>query len=53
MHNYFYLCTLKMKYNTLTLPCGLRLIHLPAPGQQVTYCGYAIAAGTRHEMPGE
>ena len=42
-----------MKYNTTTLPNGLRIIHLPAPGQQVVYCGYAIAAGTRHELPGE
>ena len=42
-----------MKYNTTTLPNGLRIIHLPAPGQQVLYCGYAIAAGTRHELPGE
>ena len=42
-----------MKYNTTTLDNGLRLIHLPTPGQQVVYCGYAIAAGTRHELPGE
>lgn len=26
---------------------------MPAPGQQVAYCGFAIAAGTRHEQPGE
>ncbi|MCR5241337.1 MAG: insulinase family protein [Prevotella sp.] len=42
-----------MKYNCKTLPNGLRIIHLPATGQQVVYCGYAIAAGTRHELPGE
>ena len=51
--NFLYLCIPKMKYNTQTLPNGLRIIHLPAPGQQVVYCGYAIAAGTRHELPGE
>ena len=53
MMNFLYLCIPKMKYNTQTLPNGLRIIHLPAPGQQVVYCGYAIAAGTRHELPGE
>ena len=42
-----------MKYKCKTLPNGLRIIHLPATGQQVVYCGYAIAAGTRHELPGE
>lgn len=42
-----------MMYNCKTLPNGLRIIHLPATGQQVVYCGYAIAAGTRHELPGE
>ena len=42
-----------MEYNTQTLSNGLRVIHLSAPGQQVVYCGYAIAAGTRHELPGE
>ena len=42
-----------MKYNTTTLPNGLRIIHLPTPGQQVIYCGFAIAVGTRHELPGE
>ena len=41
------------QYNCKTLPNGLRIIHLPATGQQVVYCGYAIAAGTRHELPGE
>ena len=42
-----------MKYNTATLDNGLRVIHMPAPGHQVAYCGFAIAAGTRHELPGE
>ena len=42
-----------MKYNTATLDNGLRIIHIPAPGHQVAYCGFAIAAGTRHEQPGE
>lgn len=42
-----------MKYNTTTLPNGLRIIHLPTPGQQVIYCGFAIAVGTRHELPDE
>ena len=31
----------------------MRIIHMPAAGQQVVYCGYAIAAGTRHELPEE
>ena len=42
-----------MNYNTATLSNGLRVIHLHVPGQQVIYCGFAIAAGTRHELPGE
>ena len=41
-----------MKYNIKTLSCGLRVIHLPSPSP-VVYCGYQIAAGTRHELPGE
>ena len=41
-----------MSYNTATLSNGLRLIHLPSPSP-VLYCGYQIAAGTRHEQPGE
>ena len=41
-----------MRYNTATLPCGLRIIHLPS-ASPVVYCGYQIAAGTRHEQPGE
>lgn len=41
-----------MKYNTFTLPSGLRVIHLPAPSP-VVYCGFQIAAGTRHEFAEE
>ena len=41
-----------MEYNTTTLPNGLRIIHLPSTSP-VVYCGYQIAAGTRHEQPGE
>ena len=40
------------KYNTHTLPNGLRIIHLPTTSR-VVYCGYQIAAGTRDEGPGE
>ena len=40
------------KYNTHTLPNGLRIIHLPS-ASPVVYCGYQMAAGTRHEQPGE
>ena len=38
-----------MKYNTHTLVNGLRIIHLPDVSP-VVYCGYGIAAGTRHEL---
>ena len=41
-----------MKYNTYTLSNGLRVIHLPSTSP-VVYCGYEIAAGTRHEIPGD
>ncbi len=41
-----------MKYNTTTLNNGLRIIHLPS-SSPIVYCGYQIAAGTRHELPGE
>ena len=41
-----------MKYNTHTLPNGLRVIHLPSVSP-VVYCGYAVAAGTRDEQPGK
>ena len=35
--------------NTHTLTNGLRIVHTPSP-TGVTYCGYAIKAGTRHEL---
>ena len=41
-----------MKYNTATLPNGLRIIHLPSTSP-VVYCGYGIKAGTRNELQGE
>ena len=41
-----------MKYNTATLPCGLRLIHIPS-SSPVVYCGYVVAAGSRHERKGD
>lgn len=41
-----------MKYNTLTLPNGLRIIHRLS-SSPVVYCGYEINAGTRHEQAGE
>ena len=39
-------------YNTCTLSNGLRIIHLPV-ASPVVYCGYQIAVGSRHELPGE
>ncbi|MBR5655102.1 MAG: insulinase family protein [Prevotella sp.] len=41
-----------MEYNTATLPNGLRVIHRKDPSA-VIFCGYQIAAGTRHERPGQ
>lgn len=41
-----------MKYNTVTLSNGLRVIHCPS-ASPVVYCGYEVCAGTRDEMPGE
>lgn len=41
-----------IQYNTHTLSNGLRIIHAPSP-TQVTYCGYAIDAGTRDEAEDE
>ncbi len=41
-----------MKYNTITLDCGLRIIHLQS-ASPVVYCGYEICAGTRDEGEGE
>ena len=46
-----YFCS-EMKYNTVTLDNGLRIIHLPS-SSPVVYCGYQIRAGSRDEQPGE
>ena len=40
-----------MNYNTYTLTNGLRIIHLHSDAP-VVYCGYAVGAGTRDELPG-
>ena len=37
---------------TYTLPCGLRILLQPS-ASQVIYCGIAVRAGARHELPGE
>lgn len=39
-------------YNFHTLPCGLRMVHRPT-ASPVAYCGYAVDAGTRDELPDE
>lgn len=39
-------------YNIATIGNGLRIIHLPSTSP-VVYCGITIAAGSRHEAPGE
>ncbi|WP_028897154.1 pitrilysin family protein [Prevotella sp. HUN102] len=41
-----------MKYNTIRLENGLRIIHLPS-SSLVVYCGYGINAGTANEEAGE
>ena len=41
-----------MEYNTTKLSNGLRIIHLPS-ASPVVFCGYDIAAGTRHEQESE
>lgn len=41
-----------MEYLTHTLPNGLRMVHLPVDSP-VSYCGFAVGAGTRDEQPGE
>ena len=41
-----------MPCNTFTLPNGLRIIHTSSP-TNVAYCGYAVNAGTRDELPEE
>lgn len=40
------------QYETHTLPNGLRIISMRNMSE-VAYCGYAIKAGSRDEMPGE
>ena len=40
------------KFNTATLPGGLRVIHMPSTSP-VVYCGIGINAGSRQEMAGE
>ena len=37
-----------MDYCSYTLPNGLRLVHLPSDSP-VSYCGFAVNAGTRDE----
>lgn len=37
---------------THTLPCGLRIVASPSP-TDVVYCGIAVDAGTRDELPSE
>ena len=39
-------------YPTHTLANGLRIVLHPS-ASQVVYCGIAVGAGTRHELPGE
>ena len=41
-----------MPYSTITLTNGLRIIHAPSP-TDVAYCGFAVDAGTRDELPHE
>lgn len=41
-----------MEYNQHTLRNGLRIIHQPS-SSKVAYCGFAINAGTRDELPHE
>lgn len=41
-----------MEYNQYTLRNGLRIIHQPSLSK-VAYCGFAINAGTRDELPHE
>ena len=52
-----YLCGLihtrrKMDYIAHTLPNGLRMVHLPV-NSPVSYCGFAVNAGTRDENEDE
>lgn len=43
-----YLCSME----TITLDNGLRIVYAPSP-TNVVYCGIAVDAGTRDELPGE
>ena len=40
------------QFHTDTLSCGLRIISAPS-NSNVVYCGIAIDAGTRDELPDE
>jgi predicted Zn-dependent peptidase len=41
-----------MQYSSFTLANGLRIIHLPSDSP-VSYCGFAVNAGTRDEKSGQ
>lgn len=41
-----------MTYQTFLLNNGLRIIHQSSESN-ISYCGFAINVGTRHELPGE
>jgi len=41
-----------MQYSSFVLPNGLRIVHLPSDSP-VSYCGYAVNAGTRDEQSGQ
>ena len=41
-----------MQYSSFVLANGLRIIHLPSDSP-VSYCGYAVNAGTRDEQSGQ
>ena len=41
-----------MSYLSFVLPNGLRIVHLPS-SSPVSYCGFAVNAGTRDESVGE
>ena len=44
--------TEEMQHETHTLPCGLRIVCAPRRSQ-IVYCGIAVDAGTRDELPEE
>lgn len=41
-----------MNYLSHILPCGIRMVHMPVESP-VSYCGFAVNAGTRDEAEGE